>query len=96
LELGPQGLHVLLVNPGPIAVPSKRSDDEYAGLPASAQRPGGGVRVRQIDPDWLAERIVTACERREPELVVPAKARLLFALSALSARWGDWLVRRNT
>ncbi len=27
---------------------------------------------------------------------MPAKARFLFALSALSARWGDWLLRRST
>lgn len=98
LELGPEGLHVLLVNPGPIAVDTARDDraEQLRGLPDEARRPGGGVRVKQIDPDWLAGRIVTACERREPELVVPAKARLLFAISQLSPKLGDWLIRRNT
>lgn len=98
LELGPEGLHVLLVNPGPIADSASREQarPDLADLPESAQRPGGGVRLKAIDPDWLAERIVTACERREPELIVPAKARILFVLSQLSASLGDWLVRRNT
>jgi len=98
LELGPQGLHVLLVCPGPIA----RKDERLyplAGLedvPERARAPGAGVRVGKIDPEWLAGAILRACERRQPELVVPGKARLLFALSQLSPRLGDWLVRRMT
>ncbi len=98
LELASEGLHVLLVSPGPIANSQSRSlRDQSAGdLPPEARRPGGGVQVKQIDPNWLAERIVTACERREPELLVPRKARLLFALSQLFPRLGDWLVLRNT
>jgi short-subunit dehydrogenase len=98
LELGPQGLNVLLVCPGPI----KRTDDSpryvaiAAGVPESAQQPGGGVQLRGIDPDWLAERILTACERRQAELIVPAKVRLLLALSALSPRLGDWLLMKST
>jgi len=30
------------------------------------------------------------------QVVVPGKARLLFALAQLSPRWGDWLVRKMT
>src|SRR5438874_6997284 len=48
LELGPQGLHTLLVCPGPI-----RRDDagsrygvETARLPAAARQPGGGVALK--------------------------------------------------
>jgi len=37
-----------------------------------------------------------ACQRRRPELVVPAKARLLFAVSQLWPRLGDWIVVRMT
>lgn len=98
LELGPQGLHVMFVCPGPVAreVPRPRQADELTGLPASASRPGGGVKTSAINPQWLAEAIVRGCERRKLELVVPAKARLLFALSQLSARWGDYLVARLT
>lgn len=98
LELGPEGLHTLLVSPGPIArtEPHRYDASSTADLPESARRPGGGVQVKAIDPDWLAQRIVTACERRDSELVVPAKARLLFAIAQLSPKLGDWLIRRNT
>lgn len=98
LELATQGVHVLLVCPGPIA----RSDGggryqpKADGLPDKAAKPGGGARVRALDADWLAKRIVTACERRDRELVVPGKARLLFALSQLSPRLGDWLLKKWT
>jgi short-subunit dehydrogenase len=98
LELADQGVHVLLVCPGPLARrdAGQRYRESSAGLPASAQRPGGGVRLRGLDPAAVAERIVRACQRRQGELVVPAKARLLFALAQLSSSLGDWLVRRMT
>ena len=98
LELGPQGLHVLLVCPGPI----QRSDPRLyplAGLedvPEHARRPGAGVKTRAIAPGRLAEMILRACQRRQPELVVPGRARLLFALSQLFPRLGDWIVLRRT
>src|SRR5690606_16375908 len=96
LELSDQGLHVLLVCPGPI----KRDEPRvYAGqenIPAAARTAGAGVKVGRIDPQWLAKRILRGCERRELEIVVPAKARLLFAIAQLSANWGDWLLRRKT
>ena len=98
LELGPQGLHSLLVCPGPIARSDagSRYDAEAAALPAAARRPGGGVKLKGMDPHWLARRILRACERRHAELVVPRRARLLFALAQLSPTVGDWLVRRMT
>jgi short-subunit dehydrogenase len=97
LELAEQGLHVMLVCPGPI----RRDDagtryDEATGVPASARQPGGGVKLEGIDPPWLASRILLACQRRSPELVVPARARWLFAISQLWPRLGDWIVRRMT
>lgn len=54
------------------------------------------MKIRGIDPNELARRIVRACERRKKELVVPGKARILFALGQLSPRLGDWLIRRMT
>ena len=98
LELGPQGLHTLLVCPGPIRRDDagQRYDAAAANLPPEARRPGGGVKLKGIDPDWLAARILRTCERRKPELVVPARARLLFAISQLWPRWGDWIVTRMT
>ncbi len=98
LELGPEGLHVLLVCPGPIARADAgtRYTDQSAELPESARRPGAGVKLKAIDPAKLSEQILQACQRRKPELVVPARARLLFALTQLAPRLGDWLVRKMT
>ncbi len=97
LELGPQGLHVLLVCPGPIM--RQDNSPRYVAadnIPSAAQEPGGGAKLRSLDPDWLAERILTACEKRQPELIVPAKVRLLLALAALSPKLGDWLLKKAT
>jgi len=98
LELESQGLHVLLVCPGPIARDQQRETPpgELAGLPPEAARPGAGAKVRAVRPERLAEMILTACEHRRKELVVPAKARLLFALAQLSPKLGDWILRRST
>ncbi|HVX10192.1 MAG TPA: SDR family oxidoreductase [Pirellulales bacterium] len=101
LELAEKGLHVLLVCPGPIARTegrdaAERREEPRPGLPASAYKPGGGVRTSALSPDRLADEIVHACETRRIELVRPSKARLLFALAQLSPRLGDWLVRKLT
>ena len=98
LELGAEGLHVLLVCPGPI----QRNDARLyplAGLedvPERARRPGAGVQTTAIPPRRLAQAILRACERRQPEIVMPGRARLLFAISQLFPRLGDWIVLRKT
>lgn len=98
LELGPRGLHALLVCPGPIRRDDagQRYDDQSADLPDSARQPGGGAKLQGIDPVDLTRRIVRACERRQSELVVPGKARLLFALGQLWPGLGDRLLLRFT
>ena len=102
MELGPQGLHVLLVCPGPIVRPDYQNDaaprytEAAQNLPAEALQPGAGAKLKGIDPTWLAERILTACEKRQLELVVPWKVRALLAISQLSPKLGDWLLRRAT
>jgi len=96
LELGPQGLHVLLVSPGPIArdEPREYSKEKLDSLPASARKPGAGAKVGLLRPEKLADHILRACEKRRPELVVPARARVVFALSQLWPRLGDWVIRK--
>jgi short-subunit dehydrogenase len=98
LELEPEGLHTLLVCPGPIrsAETENRYAEQAAGLPASAAKPGGGVKLKGLDPARLAEQVIRSCETRQAELIAPGKARWLFVLSALSPRLGDWLVRKMT
>ena len=98
LELGPDGLHVLLVCPGPIQrqgprlYPLEGGDD----IPQSALAPGAGVKTRRIPPEEVAREILRACRRRRRELVIPRKARLLFLLAQLSPRLGDWIILRQT
>lgn len=88
--------NVLLVCPGPIARDDagSRYDEKSTDLPESARKPGGGAGVKAIDPVQLAAQILRACERRQCELVVPAKSRLLFVLQSLVPSWGDWLLKR--
>lgn len=98
LELRSDGIHVLLVCPGPIHRDQEggRYGDQARNLPDEARQPGAGVRIKRISPGSLAARIVKACEQRVPELVIPAKARLLFAISQLSPTLGDWILRRSS
>ncbi|WP_254512689.1 SDR family NAD(P)-dependent oxidoreductase [Anatilimnocola floriformis] len=98
LELGPRGLHVLLVCPGPLLRDDagQRYAAQAGDLPESAKKPGGGVKIKGIDPAVLAQRILRACERRQAELVMPAKARILFVLNQLWPSLGDWLTNRMT
>jgi len=97
-ELGPQGLHVLLVCPGPMIRPDagRRYDAEAGTLPDEARAPGGGVKLKGIVPERLALRVLSACERRKPELIIPGKARWLFAISQLCPSLGDWILNRVT
>ncbi len=99
LELRQQrlGVHVLLVCPGPI----RRADagTRYAAredVPARALQPGAGARLRGIDPDQLAHMIIRACERRQPELVVPYRTRFLLAIASLWPGLADRIVERMT
>ncbi|HTN77754.1 MAG TPA: SDR family NAD(P)-dependent oxidoreductase [Pirellulaceae bacterium] len=98
LELADEGVHVLLVCPGPIA--REQNEDRYAAqsanLPEAARRPGGGVKLKGIPPEKLAARIVRACERREVELIMPGKARYLFAIAQLWPSLGDYLLLKFT
>ena len=103
LELSSQGLHVLLVSPGPIARDEPRTaserdarGDDAPGLPSRAYKPGAGVRLPSIRPEKLANLIVRACETRKAELTRPWSARWLFALMQISPRLADWIVRRTT
>ena len=98
LELGPEGLHVLLVCPGPIRREKERLYplEGLENIPESARAPGAGVKVNRIDPNYLAQKILRYCERRKPELVIPGKARILFALSQLFPSLGDWMVKKST
>jgi uncharacterized protein len=95
LELGPQGLHVLLVCPGPIQREIARHY-EAADVPPEALTVAAGAKLNLIDPNRLSVQILRSCERRRAELIVPRKARMLFALSQLWPEFGDWILRGRT
>lgn len=98
LELGPVGLHVLLVCPGPIARKDPRLYplEGLEDLPDAARRPGAGVKTKTISPQRLANSILHACQHRRPELVFPPSARLLFAIAQIWPKLADWIVLRKT
>jgi short-subunit dehydrogenase len=98
LEIPADDVHVLLVCPGPIARADAgtRYAEKTAHLPASARKPGGGAKLKGIPSERLAQLIMKACERRQPELIVPGRARWLFGLSQLWPALGDKLIRRMT
>ncbi len=98
LELGEQGLHVLLVCPGPIRRDESgpRYESASNNVPAAALQPGGGAKTSRLDPEWLCEQMLRACQHRSPELVLPGKARLMFAIGQLWPRVGDWLLKKFT
>ena len=56
LELGPQGLHVLLVCPGPIERKDPRLYplEGLEDMPERARQPGAGVKTKAVAPQWLA------------------------------------------
>ena len=99
VELLSFGVHVLLVCPGPIA----RDDNgsryqklaEQRGLAnASATAPGGGVKLRTIDPKILCQKILDAAHRRQKELVHPVKAAWLAAIASLWPSLADWILKK--
>jgi len=95
---GPNNVNFLHVMPGPIKRPDagSRYDAQADGVSDTARKPGAGAKVKGIDPQDLAERIVNAQRQGRAELIVPSKSRILFAIAQLSSTAGDWLLKRFT
>ena len=99
IESDSSGVHFLLVCPGPI----QREDtlDRYAdivhsrGLDPASQRPGGGVALNRLDPNWLSQKILQAALKRKSELIVPTKARLLALLMTIWPSLADRIIRKK-
>lgn len=97
LELEADGVGVLLVCPGPVA--RKDSGTRYninQSLPEAATLPAGGVKIGRLCPDKLAEKVLRAIEKGKKELILPKLARWLFAISQLSPRLGDQIIKRKS
>lgn len=95
---GPANVNCLHVCTGPIrrADAGARYQEQAATMDKVAAQPGAGVKLKGIDPQWLAAKIVRSCEKRKSELVVPRYSRVLFAISQLSPALGDFLLRRSS
>ena len=93
----PKNIHVLHFCPGPIqrSDSGRRYDELSEGLSEQAKTAGAGAPVKRLPPDKVAKAIVVACEKRKGEVVMPWKARILFAVSQLSTSLGDKLLRRS-
>ncbi len=99
LECRPRGVHVALVSPGPIRRQDAGSRYESKmddSLPAQAAAPGGGTTIKGLEPQRVADAILTAVRRRRPDLILPARMRILIAIGHAFPRLGDWLLLRFT
>ncbi|XZE54734.1 SDR family NAD(P)-dependent oxidoreductase [Planctomycetaceae bacterium SH139] len=124
LEWRARGVHVGLINPGPI-----RRDDagqryaqrieaasqpavgvtndavngategaaqERQRLPPQANLPGGGTKVKGLDPARVAAAVVRMARRRSPDMMLPGHLRPLVAIGHLWPALGDWLLLKFT
>ncbi|GIW98195.1 MAG: oxidoreductase [Pirellulaceae bacterium] len=99
-ELVDQGVHVLLACPGPIQRPdagSRYRELPHAGqVPPEALRPGGGARLRGLEPNRLAKDILRAAAKRRALLIRPRKAALLWSLSTVWPEVAEAILKRST
>ena len=99
LELIADGIHVGLVCPGPIRrddAGTRYRDRVGASLPDQAKAPGGGARLKGLDPAFVAKAVVRCAQRRLPEVILPAYVRLLVTIGNALPRFGDRLLLRFT
>ncbi|HAC90033.1 MAG TPA: NAD(P)-dependent oxidoreductase, partial [Planctomycetaceae bacterium] len=90
LELASEGIHVMLCCPGPIARPDAGHRYDYlaqqaSDMPEQARRPGGGAKIKGLEPDWLSDQILRSAASRRPLVILPRKVWWLRLISCLSA-----------
>jgi len=100
LELADKGLHLLLACPGPIARDDagKRYEHlaNHSDDPDAMRKPGGGAKLPGLDARQFVCEVLHGVVKRKPQIIRPRKAYWLLCLSALSCRWGDLLLRKNS
>lgn len=101
LEWKPKGVHVGLMNPGPIRRDDagKRYAEQVAAdesLPEQARKPGGGTRVRGLPAEVVAKRVLKMIQRRRPDVLLPGYLRPLVAIGHFVPPLGDWLLLKFT
>ncbi|EPE61999.1 short chain dehydrogenase family protein [Exiguobacterium sp. S17] len=88
LELKPAGVHVLTVNPGPINTPFFDRADKTGRYEQS-------VRRIMLDPDRLAQGVVSAFEQSKREVNAPWWMDLGGKLYAMCPVWFERLAKRG-
>ncbi|MCT4796373.1 SDR family NAD(P)-dependent oxidoreductase [Exiguobacterium alkaliphilum] len=88
LELRPRDIHVLTVNPGPIATPFFERADKSGRYEQSVKR-------IMLSPDRLARRVVKAFERAEREVNAPWWMNAGAKAYAMCPVWFERLAKRG-
>ena len=98
LEWSQYGVHVGLVSPGPIRRDDagRRYDTTGQGLPESATLPAGGAKLSGLEPQRVADAVLRCIVNRQPDLILPARVRLLVVICQLFPRLGDRLLIKFT
>lgn len=101
LEYSESGMHVMLCCPGPIARDDagKRYEQRASSdsnLPKEALQPGGGAKIKGLNPSELAKQILRSASRREEMLILPRKAWWLRLVTSISQRLGDRILRKKS
>lgn len=99
LELRDRGVHVGLVSPGPIRrddAGARYADRTSGTLPDKAAAPGGGTKVKGLEPERVARAVYQCVQRRQPDVVLPGYLRILIAIGHASPPLGDWLLLKFT
>ena len=99
LEWRDKGIHVALVSPGPIRREDagvRYADRTNESLPPSASAPGGGTKVKGLDPQRVADAVLKCARRKRTDVILPGYLRLLIVLGNAIPRLGDWLLVKFT
>lgn len=98
LEWREHGVHVALINPGPIQRDDagRRYAETGSNLPDSARLPAGGAKLKGLPPEKVARAVVHAIRMRSPDVILPAHLRLFVAIGHALPRLGDWLLLKFT
>ncbi len=99
LEWKEQGIHVALVSPGPIRrsdAGSRYNDRTTDSVPQSASAPGGGTRVKGLDPQRVADAVLHCARKKRIDVILPGYLRYLIVLGNTFPKLGDWLLLKFT
>lgn len=99
LELIPKGIHVAIVHPGPIrrADSGRRYDQAIdSSMPDQASDPGGGTTLKGLEPQRVADAVLSCVRRKRVDVILPTHMRLMIALGNAFPKLGDWLLLKFT